>query len=98
MIRTYAKGRRLEYKIRDKYRQQGYFVIRQAKSTFPDLICIGYNEIVFIECKFNGYISLQEQMKIEEIEKIMSKFQINSRFIVASDYDEREIWSITFQG
>jgi len=47
----YAKGRRLEYRVRNFWESQGAFVSRSAKSSFPDLIVITPEETIFVECK-----------------------------------------------
>jgi len=67
----------MEYKVRDILKTKGYFVVRQAKSTFPDLVALKGNEIVFIECKVNKYLSRKEKEKIKEIkEKVKCKFLV----------------------
>jgi Holliday junction resolvase len=48
---SYAKGRRLEYKVRDLFRSKGYVVIRAAQSKPIDLICLKDGKIILVECK-----------------------------------------------
>ena len=66
---SYIKGRRLEYQVRDLLRKTGDFVVRQAKSSFPDLIvirkCTGKKFAV--ECKWNGYLTQDEKIKLFEL-------------------------------
>jgi len=51
-VKTYIKGRRLEYKVRDYFRNAGYLVIRSAKSGSPfDLVAISQEEILLIQVK-----------------------------------------------
>ena len=67
---NYAVGRRLEYRIRDLFRKQGYFVIRAAQSKPIDLVCIRNGRTVLIECKagrsFLGGERKQELLGISE--------------------------------
>ena len=48
---NYIVGRRLEYRIRDIFRREGYLVIRAASSKPIDLVCIKDGRTVLIECK-----------------------------------------------
>lgn len=48
---NYETGRRLEYRIRNMFRKNGYFVIRAAQSKPIDLVCIRDGKSVLIECK-----------------------------------------------
>lgn len=50
-LSNYEAGRRLEYRIRDIFRKQGYFVIRAAQSKPIDLVCIRNGRSVLVECK-----------------------------------------------
>jgi len=60
----YRRGRRFEYRTRDYLRKLGWFVIRQSKSSFPDLIALRYGSILLIECKVNGYMPPAERRRI----------------------------------
>ncbi len=51
---NYEAGRRLEYRIRDLFRRQGFLVIRAAQSKPIDLVCIRDGKSVLIECKAGG--------------------------------------------
>lgn len=71
-----AKGRRLEYRTRDYLRSIGWFVVRQAASSFPDLIGIkksycekGHSEVGFFECKWNKYLSRGEKVELLEMKE-----------------------------
>lgn len=57
----YAMGRRFEYKVRDLLKQFNYYLIRSAKSAFPDLVAIGLNNTMLVECKKGKYISSKER-------------------------------------
>ena len=48
---NYEVGRRLEYRIRDLFRRNGYFVIRAAQSKPIDLVCLRNGRSVLVECK-----------------------------------------------
>ncbi len=48
---NYIVGRRLEYRIRNLFRKQGYLVIRAASSKPIDLVCIKDGKTVLVECK-----------------------------------------------
>ncbi len=48
----YHRGRAFEYRIKDKFKDDGYFVIRSAQSRSPvDLVAFRPGRIVFIQCK-----------------------------------------------
>jgi len=51
---NYGVGRRLEYRIRDIFRREGYLVIRAASSKPIDLVCIKNGKTVLVECKAGG--------------------------------------------
>jgi len=42
----------------------GYFVVRQARSAFPDLIALRQGEIILIECRVDGRISREERRRL----------------------------------
>ena len=48
---NYEAGRRLEYRIRDLFRKQGFVVIRAAQSKPIDLVCMRNGKSVLVECK-----------------------------------------------
>ena len=66
MINRKGKGRSWEYKVRDYLRDNKCFVIRQASSTFPDLIAVKTNgKIMAVECKTSkGGLSKKERNKL----------------------------------
>lgn len=70
MANLRLKGNRLEYKVRDILRKDGYFVMRQSCSRSPDLVAIKLidkvPEILFIECKWNKY-NMSKNDKVELI-------------------------------
>ena len=86
MNKAYIKGRTLEYRVRDFLEKNNYFVVRQAKSAFPDLIAIkisGENmneegtfkrmgKNVLVECKYNKYLSAKEKLEIRRLSEILA--------------------------
>ena len=77
--KSYAKGYRFERKVKKHFEDMGWYVVRQGKSAFPDLICIknsGIPDIVysnfvkFVECKMNKYLSRKEKEDFKELIKI----------------------------
>ncbi len=48
---NYEAGRRLEYRVRDLFRRNGFFVIRAAQSKPIDLVCLRNGRSVLVECK-----------------------------------------------
>lgn len=67
MVTPYTKGRTFEYRVRDYLRKRGFFVVRQTKSTFPDLIAMRKGKVLLIECKVNGQLSREERAIILSI-------------------------------
>ena len=72
--KSYRKGYRFEREVQRTLEAQGYFVIRQGKSKFPDLIAIPpvvscWTLPRFIECKYNKKPTTQEIRKLIELEK-----------------------------
>lgn len=74
MGRSYEKGRRFEYLVKEKLEQAGYMVIRSAGSHSPfDLVAVGKEDIMFIQCK--NSVGRAELMKtMEKLRKIKNKF------------------------
>ncbi|MCW4032569.1 MAG: restriction endonuclease [Candidatus Bathyarchaeota archaeon] len=50
---SYIKGRRLEYRVRDLFKDKGFIVIRAARSAPVDLVCLKNGDSLLIECKAN---------------------------------------------
>lgn len=69
MANNYAKGRRFEYEVRSKLEKHGWFVVRQAKSAFPDLIAVFKGNVYAIECKYNSALSRREREKLLELHR-----------------------------
>ena len=65
---NYVMGRRLEYRIRDIFRREGYLVIRAASSKPIDLVCIKAGHTVLVECKAGS--SWIGKVKKEELKQL----------------------------
>jgi Holliday junction resolvase len=70
MINRRRKGDDFERKVKKHLQTKGYFTVRQSSSSFPDLIALSKNNIIFIECKTNKYINKQEKEQLKELNKI----------------------------
>lgn len=90
-----AKGTQFEHRVRDYFREGGFFVVRQASSAFPDLIVfkkvkysLGTNAM-FVECKVNGNLSKEE---IEKLIKLREEFSVRifKAYPKGSAYDKRK--------
>jgi len=75
----YARGRRFEYRTRDYFRKLGWFVIRQSKSSFPDLVALRDGSILLVECKVDGYIPSSERRHIVRL----ARKQVRGKAILA---------------
>lgn len=67
---SYKRGRAFEYKVKQFLTEQGYFVVRAAKSAFPDLVAIRNGKVVLVECKLDGRLSIDEKIRFIEIGEI----------------------------
>lgn len=60
----YARGRDLEYSVRDDMRRHGYLALRAPASKSPaDVYCVKTGELVFIQCKLHGALYKDEWNK-----------------------------------
>jgi Holliday junction resolvase - archaeal type len=69
---SYRKGARFERRVRKILESSGWFVGRQGKSAFPDLIClkrdIDKTTIMLAECKVNrSDITKEEREKLRKL-------------------------------
>lgn len=80
---AYERGRKFEYRVRKHLRDEGYFVVRSAKSgTVCDLVALKKGEILLIQCKLNKKISRKEK---EELAKLAE--QVGGKALLA--YSEK---------
>jgi len=72
--KSYRKGYRFEKEVQAWFEREGFLVIRQGKSKFPDLIAIPprnarFAPVRLIECKYNKKPSKRELLKLKELEE-----------------------------
>src|SRR2546422_8915471 len=60
---NYEVGRRLEYRIRDLFRRNGYFVVRAAQSKPIDLVCLRHGRSVLVESKAGRSFLVKERRR-----------------------------------
>ncbi len=69
------KGIRFEWQVKNEYEDDGWVVIRQSASRFPDLVALKPDRILFIECCCNKYevkkkkLALRRWMKKNNFQK-----------------------------
>lgn len=61
--KSYQKGYRFEKRTQKHLESQGWIITRSAKSRFPDLVCIKHGKAIYVECKYNKYLSKDEKEK-----------------------------------
>ena len=67
---NYEAGRRLEYRIRDIFRKNGFFVIRAAQSKPIDLVCLRNGKSVLVECKAGrSFLGRERKQELLELAK-----------------------------
>lgn len=47
--------------------KEGYLVLRQGASRFPDMIAVKHNDVMFVEVKWNKYLSKEEKAEAKRI-------------------------------
>jgi len=87
MSLAYRRGYNFERRVIRDLESKGYFVARQARSSFPDLIAIKDGEVLLIECKVRGYLSKKERERIEQIKAITK-----AKFLVARRVKRRIVY------
>jgi Holliday junction resolvase len=63
-VSAYRRGRCFEYRVQRFFRRNGWFVVRQPRSAFPDLIAVRSGVVLLIECRMDGSLSRKERRKI----------------------------------
>lgn len=67
---NYEVGRRLEYRIRDLFRKNGFFVVRAAQSKPIDLVCLRNGRSVLVECKAgSSFLGKERKKELLELAK-----------------------------
>jgi Holliday junction resolvase len=71
-VSAYTRGRAFEYRVRKQLVAEGWWVVRQARSSFPDLVAIKNDgsgpRVILVECKVDGRLSPEER---DEAARIM---------------------------
>ena len=61
----YRRGRWFEWRVRDYFKDKGYYVLRSPQSRGPaDLVAIEKGEVLLIQCKIWGYMSLRQKEEL----------------------------------
>lgn len=68
--RSYRKGYNFERRVKQFLEREGYLVMRNAKSRFPDGLAVRKGDIFLYECKVNKYLSKEEKKKAKELKKL----------------------------
>ena len=76
----YRKGVDFERTVRDFLKRKGYFCIRQAKSSFPDLIAIKKGKTLFVECKAKRK---PDKSEIKQLQSFSFNLGVTSLWVVA---------------
>jgi Holliday junction resolvase len=68
-LTNYEIGRNFEYRVIKYLRENGFFVVRSAKSSFPDILAVrkSTGKTICVECKVNGYLNHEEKLGLIRI-------------------------------
>ena len=85
--RSYRIGYNFQRRVKKDLEKQGWFVLTQPKSAFPDMICwkpITQNlySLMGVECKVNKYLSRAEK---EEANKLLSSGYMSQMLVAYRD-------------
>lgn len=79
-MNSYKIGYSFERRVKNYFEERGCLVFRQGKSKFPDLIVIErpapgnyYPNVIFVECKVNGYLNKEEKDKFEKMHDALKR-------------------------
>ena len=105
-VSKYAKGRRIEYKVKNILSKAGWYVWRLAASKPFDLIAIKNGKILIIECKRGSLLTKMERIKLLEIAKnggatlILAKYENNTMhfYKILSENQMEEVKIDYFKG
>jgi len=81
--KSYQIGYRFQLRVKKRLQKEGWFVLTQPKSAFPDMICwkpvtmkiLGdhntykYYKVIGVECKVNKYLSRAEKAEATRLLK-----------------------------
>ena len=78
----YSDGRKLEYAAAADLRANGYVVMRTAGSHGPaDLIAIKPGELLFVQCKLDGYLTPDERAKLQTLALMVDAVAVVARWV-----------------
>jgi Holliday junction resolvase len=69
----YIRGMRFEYRTRDFLRKAGWFVFRQPRSLFPDMVALKDGAVLLVECKLNGRMPSVQRKRMVRIARMQAK-------------------------
>jgi len=85
----YQRGRRLEYRVIERLRRDGFFCLRSAGSHSPvDIVAVRDGQVIFIQVQRNRYIP---KGKLEEFRQTCHKVKVKGYFVV-TDEKGRLVW------
>jgi len=73
--RSYRIGYNFQRRVKKQLEKEGWFVLTQPKSAFPDMICWRkyprkeYYDVVGVECKVKKYLDRSEKARANELLK-----------------------------
>ena len=89
----YRRGRQFEYRVRNHYREFGFFVLRSPRSGSPtDLVAIRKGEVHFIQCKVGGAFPPAEWNEFLELAESTGAVPV---FAERSDGMTTRLWLLT---
>jgi Holliday junction resolvase len=89
----YRRGIRFEYRTRNHLRKHGWYVVRQPRSMFPDLIAFRNGTILLVECRVHGYIGPAERRKIIKL----ARTQVRGKPVLAFRRDGQLLLRLLYQ-
>lgn len=66
---SWYKGTSFEHKVKGELEKLGYFVVRSARSAFPDLVGVRQGKTMLGKCKYNGHLSWNEKLRLLKLGK-----------------------------
>lgn len=93
-LTNYEKGRNFEYRVKKYLIENGFFVVRAAKSSFPDILAVrkSTGKKICVECKVNGYLTEQEKLKLKVL---WTKFDIHP-FVARREKNKLKFFDFLF--
>jgi len=67
---SYRKGRRFEWQVRTLFEENGWVVLRTARSKPVDLVALKNGNVLLIECKYGSRLRIREKSKLIELAEI----------------------------